>query len=134
MKILLALLLCSGLFAQTPNSAWTKADTGFETAWQVLNFIDWRQTSNIHNTFSVANTDPLTGHQTFAVYGEGNRVLGKHPKQSTINQYFATTALLHYTVSRTLPKGGRHVWQAATICYTLTVVRDNVSIGVKLGW
>jgi len=131
---LLALVLSCSLLSSQETSKWTTADTVFETTWQVLNVVDWRQTSNIHNTFAVSNTDPLTGHQTFAVYEEGNKILGKHPKQSSINQYFVTTALLHYTVSRVLPTKGRHTWQAATIVYTLTVVRNNVSVGVKLSW
>lgn len=86
--------------------------------------VDWMQTSDIHRT------KPANGN----VITEGNRVLGPHPTQSTINQYFLAASVGHLLVSVALPPGYRNYWQVATLSVSCYWVRHNQAIGISIRW
>jgi len=124
MRKLLLCLACSGLMAQDP---WTKLDIGLETAYQVLNVVDYRQTSNFHNFHEVQ------GNQLKMIQ-ESNPFLGKHPYQANINRLFVAQALLHGGVSLALNSKPRTIWQTTSLMWTYHLVDHNASIGARIVW
>lgn len=113
MKYLLLLLLSFNVY----GADWSSADTKREVSWQVINFIDYRQTSNI--------SEP---------HYEQNPFLGKHPSQGEIDKYFAVSALTHYVTSRLLSFEYRRNWQWLTIGVSGSIVFHNYQIGLTVNY
>jgi len=118
LSLTLLLFFCtSGAFAA---DEWTKVDIGAEVAYQVLHFVDWRQTRYI-----AKHPDE---------YYEANPILGKHPSTGEVDAYFIGTALVHPLITHLLPQKCRKYWQIVTISVQTTCVVNNVSVGIKMSW
>lgn len=100
-----------------------------ESAWQTLNLCDYLTTSDIHKQPKYAVFEP-TFHYESTVQ-ESNPLLGRHPSQASINQYFAASALLHVGASYALHGRYRTAWQSVTIVYTASLVKRNIQIGLR---
>jgi hypothetical protein len=96
---------------------WSEMDTYRESTWQVINFIDYRQTSDI--------SEP---------HYEQNPLLGKHPSQGKIDKYFAVSAIGHFGASELLPLRYRNGWQWLTIGISGAIVYHNYKIGLKVNF
>ena len=94
---------------------WTKQNTGLETAYQITHFLDYLQTSEI-----VRNDK----------YYELNPVLGKYPSQVSVNEWFATMSVAHYSISCYLPANYRKSWQGITLLMQGLLVFSNASKGL----
>lgn len=99
---------------------WTKQDIILESTWQVLQFVDWKQTRVI------ANHPEL--------YEEKNPIFGSHPSTGKVDAMFAAGALLHVGITHVLPKEYRVYWQAVTIGMSAACVINNYSIGIRVGF
>jgi len=112
------------LLATVPASAddWRSEDTYREAAYLTLHAIDWGQTLDIAD--KCGHTD----------YHEHNPILGECPSRSRVNAYFATSAILHYAVSQSLPPKYRKTWQHVTIGVEVGAVANNISIGLNVGF
>ena len=112
MKYLLLLLFISPAYADE----WTTNDTYREITYQGLAAIDWLQTRNIAKNPN---------------YYEQNPILGEHPSVGKVNAYFAITGLVHYGISKILPKEYRAPFQYVTIVVEGGAVAHNFSIGIN---
>ena len=106
----LLVLMASPIFAASP---WTPTNTTLESAYIGTTLVDWGQTLNI-------------GGDT----RETNRVLGQHPKRSTINNYFASLLVLHPIVSYLLPKSGRLIFQSITLGIEIQATTGNYQLNI----
>jgi hypothetical protein len=121
MKTKLLLLLALVVFTPTNTLAadkWSTQDKSLEATYQVLHFIDWRQTRYI-----AKNPDD---------YYEMNPILGKHPSTTTVDLYFIAGAILHPIVTHYLPEKYRPWWQGITITMSGTCVVNNFVVGIKM--
>ena len=119
---------------------WSTQDIVFETAYQILHFIDWRQTRYIAKSPSSSRkiVDFVDWEKKKYVfkypkaYSEKNPILGRHPSVFTVDKYFLITAVLHPVVTHYLPKKYRVWWQGITIAISGGFVGYNYSIGIKM--
>ena len=116
MRILSALLLSSTLFAGDP---WSTKDKVLEGAFVAATVLDWRQTLDIKNHPGLH---------------EQNSILGRHPSNSTVNTYFATSILLHAVVADQLHGKWRTAWQSVWIGLELGTVQRNYALGIRLNF
>jgi hypothetical protein len=116
MRILSALFLTSALMAGQP---WSTQDKVLEGAFVAATAMDWSQTLDIEN------------HPNLY---ERNRIMGQHPKRSTVNQYFATSILLHALVADQLHGKWRTAWQSVWIGLEAGTVERNYRLGIRLNF
>jgi hypothetical protein len=118
-KFFIALLLLS-------NSAiadeWRTSDTYRETAYQVLNIIDWGQTRYI--------AEHPERYREVGV----DWAIGEHPSIGRVNNFMAGSAVVHFTVVYFLPTGWRDAFQYVTIGDKLNATTHNYSVGVKISF
>lgn len=79
---------------------WTENDTYREVVFQVVNFVDYKQTIQITRTPHLEET---------------NAFLGREPSENAVKNYFIIHGLLHYGISRALPPEYRSAFQYLTI-------------------
>jgi len=106
-----------------PNAcfAWSDKDTNREVAWQIINFIDYRQTVN------------LSKRQNEDFY-EQNPLLGSNPSRGDVDKYFALAALGHLGISYALPIKYRLPWQWGSIGVSTMIVYNNHRIGLRVNF
>lgn len=109
---LLAVLAC--LLMSGCASNWTRTDTALEVSFQAANLIDAWQTQAMRKHDNVEEGGMLA-----------REVMGKEPEPKEVAMYFATRAIAHYLLSRTLPPRWRRYWQAGTTIYSTSVVVAN---------
>lgn len=97
---------------------WSAQDKILEGTYQVLHFMDWRQTRYI-----AKNPDD---------YYEMNPILGRHPSTTEVDVYFVSTALLHPIITHYLPKKYRPWWQGITITMSGACVINNFAVGIRM--
>ncbi len=114
MKLVL-LLLCP-LLAQAGD--WTEADTVRQTTLTAAMYLDYAQSKDIKNYPDVC--------------WEQNPLLGRHPSDSKLKNYFIGAAITHYTIARTLPAGWkRQSWQYGWLALEVAQVVRNKKVGFK---
>jgi len=116
-------LLVSVLFSM-PNitfaeNTWTKKDTIYQATFLTVKAIDWLQTKEIAR-------NPR--------YYEENPILGKHPKQNTVDIYFLSTAMAHSIIAYYLPEKYRRAWQCIFIGIQAGCVMNNYHTGVRFNF
>lgn len=117
--LLLALLLVSSsAFAEN----WTTNDSLRESAFQVLNVIDWGQTRYVAE-------HPSRYEETESAWA-----IGHHPTTGRVDAYMAQTAVLHFAISYLLPRDWRTALQYITIGSKLNATIGNASIGIKVSF
>lgn len=109
--IIAAVLATSGCAA---NGQWTPEDTTREVVWQGLNAVDAWQTTGIRERDDLQESALIT-----------RAVIGSQPETADTVLYFATSALIHYAISRALPEELRPWWQGGTIAYSGALVLNN---------
>lgn len=92
------------------------ADKQRQYIYTALHLIDWRQTMDI----------PRHPEQY-----ETNVVLGKHPSNSRIHLYFASTLAAHYLIVEALPAEYRAAFQNVTIGVEAGMTQSNFSLGLS---
>ena len=125
MKFLLLFLLAS--FTCAAGTPWTAQDYALEGTTIAALALDWRQTSNIHLDNCIR--DNLEYHRE-----ELNPILGKHPSQQDINQYFAVSAAVHVLVAAQLSGRWRTAWQMTWIGLEVGTVERNYKLGIRLNF
>lgn len=118
--ILLLFTHCAASAVEDNPNAWTTADTMFQVTYAALHITDWGQTLNISKS----------GDR----WRETNPILGPHPKQSTVNYYFAGTLAAHTAIAYLLPKDWRRVWQMVWIGIEGAYVYKNFELGIGVGF
>lgn len=119
LKLFLMLIVCVLLMTKPAlSNEWSEKDINYELAYQVLHFVDWKQTQYI-----TKNCDN---------YYEKNPILGKCPTIGEVNRYFAITSLLHWGISHWLSDKNRGAWQYFTIGFQTATVSNNFNIGLKV--
>ena len=116
-RIIICVLLLIA-FASSAQAEWTKRQRDLELTYQILHFVDWRQTRHLSG-----NPDD---------YYEVNPIMGRHPSKQTVDAYFAASSLAHVGISAMLPDEIRDYWQMVTIGIKTAVVGWNFSIGIKM--
>lgn len=131
MKWLIALLLTLNLSAQAKplsDHTWTTTDTVLESVIATELLIDWRQTSDYHRTHTLGYPASQWAHE------ETDPVLGRHPTQATLNQWFAGYVIGHVLIAKLLPVGPRRMWQGYTLGMELYVTNRNARLNCRLRW
>lgn len=110
-------LLMALMFPVLSHAAdWSQADTARQAVYTSTLILDWSQTRDIARHPGKYET---------------NVILGRHPSQREVNQYFAAAAVLHLAVSYVLPRPWREVWQVGSIVIsTAYVVRNADAISL----
>jgi hypothetical protein len=106
-QIALTMLLTLPVLAADPC---TPTQYVLEGAYQAALLCDWRQTSDFHKTWNRA-------YQTY----EKNPMLGRHPRQATINEMCAMSSIGHVLISEVLPSGWRTAWQGVSLVVEVDV-------------
>lgn len=131
--LILIALLSSGCAV---NGEWTRQDTALEIAWQVVNAADAYSTANIRNTpdWRQAEGHPegvlirLEEHTPLT-----RSIIGARPEPSDTYQYFITTAISHWLISRSLPKKWRPWFQGGTTLISAEALKRNCDHGLCPG-
>lgn len=123
--IILAVLLLASSSVFSADE-WRTSDTYRETAFQVLNIIDWGQTRYIAE-------HPDDFHER-----DSQQFIGLHPTSGRTDAFMAEIAVLHYAISRTLIYLDMPDWCAAfqyvTIGAKFNTTVNNASIGIKVSF
>ena len=104
--VLLVLLALLSTQSRADLSDWSQADRRLLVASEAGLFLDWRQTLDI---------------QSHSNFYESNPVLGRHPSNSLVNLYFATSMAGTYVIAdhldehRTLFLGGVTLLEVVTV-------------------
>lgn len=136
---ILALLQACTLQASDP---WTKTEIALEATYQIVLFIDWKQTSEFHRYRQYLNypkTDPyghtITGPEYIILpIHEINPLLGRYPSQAKINMAYIISSVGHLAISNMLTHRQRLVWQSTTLLIEAFVVKDNYKLGITIKW
>jgi len=118
MKKLLILLFLVASTAQAGTLS--NADIQREVFFDGLMVLDYAQTKDIKHY-------PTTAH-------ERNKLLGEHPSDAAIRNYFLVTAAGHYLVTKTLPAAWRPAWQYGFILLEAVTVYKNKRIGLQFSY
>ena len=122
---ILALLLTAPLMAGDP---WNTQDKILEGAFIATMAVDYRQTSDIRHYRYTPASDGLCHH-------EDNAIMGRHPKQATINRYFIGSTALQIAVVDLLPSGKwRTMAQAFTLGVEVGAIGHNYTLGLKVAF
>jgi len=117
---IVTLLILFFLPANLFSSEWNKSDTIREVGWQIIHFIDWKQTLYIAD-----NPDE---------YYEINPILGKHPSKGKINGYMIISSISHAGISYLLPPKYREIFQYISIGVSSVAVISNFNVGIQVRW
>lgn len=112
---------------------WTTADYVMLGSLLVLDVIDWGQTLNI-STYYYEDHKYVDGQWIVTKehsFREVNPLLGKEPKRSTVNTYFALLIPLHILGAVVLDHPYRTVWLAGGISIKAFCVAHNYSLGIQ---
>jgi len=101
---------------------WTPENTALEIGYNLFALIDMRTTMDIRN------------HDNIEERGPAGLVLGRNPEPLPTVAYFVGTSVLHYGVSRALPRYWREGWQVVTIGVEGGYALNNVRLGLKWTW
>ena len=97
----------------------TETDKAGIIAFNILQTIDMLQ------TLEIANNDN---------YYEKNKILGKHPNEFQVITYFIARGFAHYEATKMIPEKYRSIWHTYNVVYNYDVIRDNHSIGIRIGF
>ncbi len=117
MWILLCAILC--LSGCASSSEWTRADTRWEIAFQVINIADAYTTMQIRHTAGIEEKNWLT-----------RELIGAQPVEQDVALLFAAYGIGHYLISRSLPERWRRYYQVGTLAFSLAYVSNNCRLGL----
>ena len=91
-------------------------DIALEAAFMVVAVADYRQTLDIRN---------------HPGYHEQNPLLGDHPSDVKVRNYFLAMAAGHTVITYLLPPKYRLAWQGSTLAIGVIVVHHNKMLGLS---
>jgi hypothetical protein len=112
----IAALVVSGARA----SEWSDTDRALAVTALALHVADWSQTLRI--------IEPHNGVR------EANPILGPYPSRGDVNAYFAGTALLMGVLAHALPEHRRGLLLGYVAVGLVTVARNRIVFGVRVGF
>ena len=115
----LALLVFAFAISGCASDSWTKTDTKYEIAFQVINAADAYTTSRIRHTYGVEETNPIT-----------RAIVGAQPNEADVALLFITYGISHYVIARALPEKWRRFYQVGTALYSASLVIENCNLGL----
>ena len=89
-------------------------------------YTDWLQTSRIDYSEKSIILDGYTIVK--AKHCEKNKILGKYPKQSSIDIYFLSCVIAHTTISYILPEKYAKIWQSCWIGVQSKTLTNNYDV------
>ncbi len=95
---------------------WTDRQITQQAGVTFLLAIDWAQTRDIKNHSGLH---------------EANPILGEHPTDREVDQYFAAAAIGHAVVTHFLPSDWRDAWQYVWIGAEAGTIARNYNLGVR---
>lgn len=104
------------------SQPWSTQDKLMEMGFATSIVMDWGQTRDIQR-WSAGN------HRH-----EENPVLGEHPSNNAINNYFISSLVLHALIADQLHGKWRTAWQAAWIGLEVGTVQRNYALGIRLNF
>ena len=117
-RSLLVISLLDASLGNCKAGDWTSADTARQVAVTAALVLDAAQTRDIKNYSTTWETNP---------------VLGAHPSDNRVRNYFIGTALGHYAVARALPAGWpRQAWQYGWIAVEVVQIVKNKRAGFRM--
>lgn len=121
MKITILMVLSLLLMHTSAHAGatWTREDVWLESAWQMLNVIDWGQTRYV--------SESPDFHEW-----EKNPAIRPTPTLRSVDAYFITVAAFHWAVSNSVDAHNRQMWQWISLGFKAGGVFRNWSIGVGL--
>lgn len=122
--ILAPLLLLSPMIA-TASDKWGATDSVLLGANMVAYALDAQMTMRAQRVRNNAGE---------YVYAEQNALLGEHPDDGRIRDYFTASALLHAGISYALPHKYSRAFQVAALSVSLYAIADNYRIGIRFGF
>jgi hypothetical protein len=118
MKFVVALVFALAISSVRAEN-WSDTDRNLAITAMILHAIDWRQTHQI--------VKPGNGvHET-------NPILGDDPSRGEINAYFLGTSLLMIGLAHVLPEIRRPLLWGYIAVGTVTVVRNHIVFGIRIG-
>lgn len=117
------LLLPAALRAQ--ERAWSTADVSLLAAYQVVRFVDWRQTRNIATQKNPDGT---------YVWHENNPLLGEHPSVGRVNTHYVLSAIGVTAVAHYLPNRYRRAFLTGAVVFEVAIVARNYHLGIAMRW
>ncbi|MEG1121245.1 MAG: hypothetical protein RSE62_03480 [Citrobacter sp.] len=122
-KIIAAFAIAFASSAAVAQSApvigdWSKTDVTLEAAVATVAFLDYKQTLQIKNRPGLSESNPLLGH---------------HPNDARIRNYFVGSMVAHVLITNALPPGAlRSAFQAGTIIFEADIIRQNKRMGLRI--
>ena len=117
MKYLIIIILFLSLSYPVHADQWTSKDTAYQSAFLLINAVDYLQTKEI-----IRNPK----------FYERNLILGRNPSHNAVDAYFAGSALAHTAIAYILPERYRRVWQYVFIGLQAGCVAHNFNAGVRI--
>jgi len=104
----------------TAAEPWSATDTALEVAALTSLTIDFHQTLQIHQQYAAGRER-----------GESNFLLGTHPSESKIRNYFVASSLIQFAVAHSLSGGARTCFLSGVLGLELVVTQRNKEIGLS---
>lgn len=119
-----AVILGTGVVIDDAHAAggWKDHNTALEAGYQVALALDMFTTMDIKR------------HDDIEEVGPARHFLGSNPEKAETAVYFAASGLLHYAVSRALPRGYREGFQAVSLVVEGGYAVHNIRLGLKWTW
>jgi hypothetical protein len=113
-----------------------------ETAYLALWYVDYRQTMDIKNYCLRQHPGGTRGPNGIVTYPNGdfcvpyesNLLLGSHPSDAKIRNYFLGLGIAHVAVTKVLPTEYRPYWLGAGIAVQLYTVIKNKRMGLTVNF
>ena len=99
------------------TAAWTTQQIVLESVVQTALFVDYKQTLDIKR------------HQG---YSESNPILGLHPSDVRVRNYFLISSILSLGVAQLLQGSSRTAFMTGEMSFELAVVKRNVGLGLTV--
>lgn len=131
----IVLILVCFLLPCQASDPWTKSEVALEATYQVLLFIDWKQTSEFHRHKTYTNYPTVDGPNYYITpMKEANPFMPIFPKQRTINAMCLLSSIGHVLVSHNLSHNNRLFWQGTTLIVEAYYVNSNYNLKVVIRW
>lgn len=109
--------MLTGCSVLEPPADWSGRDTALEVGYQLVNAIDYRQTRDIQHHPNISEFNNLT-----------LALVGNNPSNSETATVFATYALSHYLIAKSLPRKWRPWFQGGTLALSASYVAGNCDL------
>ncbi len=116
LTLIMIVLACTGC---AHNDPWTRKDTQREVVFNLVNIADAVTTSRIQD-----HPNLTEGHWL------ANSVLGDNPSTDDTVKYFASRAVVHYLIGRSLPAKWRPYWQGFNVVEGAITIHKNCENGL----